>query len=136
MVKMGVIICLMFLSLVLTIGVCTNIAFAESTETAFQMDMSEFNYTDTPINKLGRGLVNTATCWAEIPGEVAKVSNETDPSIGFTIGVAQGVLNTIVRAAVGIFDTVTCIVPPYNKPELKPEYALQSADQNLRDYLW
>ena len=136
MVRKVFIICLFVLPLVLGMSICIKAALAEGSEPAFQIDLSNIEYDNSPANKLGRGLINTATCWAEVPGEVARVSKEKDPLIGFTLGLAQGVMNTIIRGAVGIYDTLTCVIPPYNKPELQPEYALQSADESFREYLW
>jgi putative exosortase-associated protein (TIGR04073 family) len=132
----GLIVCVLVLLLLMAAGTGVRVVYAQDEDTAFSLDTENFDYQNTPVNKLGRGIVNTASCWAEIPGEIARVSKQSDPVIGFTLGLAQGTINTIIRGAVGIFDTLTCLVPPYNKPEMKPEYALQSADKNISDYLW
>jgi putative exosortase-associated protein (TIGR04073 family) len=134
--KKGLIVCVLVLLLLMAAGTGVRVVYAQDEDTAFSLDTENFDYQNTPVNKLGRGIVNTASCWAEIPGEIARVSKQSDPVIGFTLGLAQGTINTIIRGAVGIFDMLTFLVPPYNKPEMKPEYALQSADKNISDYLW
>jgi len=97
--------------------------------------MNKVNYDNTALNKLGRGLINTGTCWMEIPTSIFKVSKEKDPLTGTTLGTAEGLVNGVLRGLTGIFDTVTFILPPYNKPLMNPEYVLQEADQATKDYL-
>jgi putative exosortase-associated protein (TIGR04073 family) len=134
--RTGIIVAILALLLVMASGSGIKAVYAADEELAFEFDTADINYQNTPVNKFGRGVVNTATCWAEIPGEFFRVSNQSDPSIGLTLGVMQGTINAILRGAVGIFDTLTFFIPPYNKPEMKPEYALQSADKSFREYLW
>ena len=97
---------------------------------------TKINYEDSALNKLGRGVTNTATCWAEIPAAVCKVSKEKDPFLGATVGVVQGTVTTLVRGATGIIDALTCLIPPYDKPMMQPEYALKNADDKFKEYLW
>ena len=42
-------------------------------------DTDKINFEKTPINKLGRGVINLATCWAEVIAECFYVSMEKDP---------------------------------------------------------
>lgn len=128
---------LAFLWVVLVLLIAVNV-FAEEGETASSavIDADNMNYENTPINKFGRGVANTATCWAEIPAEVAKVSKEKDPFLGCTLGFAQGIFTTLVRGATGLFDVVTFIIPPYNEPVMQPEYAVENADGKFKEYLW
>jgi putative exosortase-associated protein (TIGR04073 family) len=100
------------------------------------MESGEIQYTDSPVNKLGRGVVNTATCWAEIPAEIFAVSKDSDPVLGCTLGLAQGIFAGLLRGLTGIYDTLTFFAPPYDKPLMEPEYALQSVDQKQKEYLW
>lgn len=95
---------------------------------------SEINYEKTPLNKLGRGVVNVLTCWAEIPGEVVKVSSEKNELAGITLGVAEGMFTSLIRGITGLFDTVTFIIPPYNRPLMEPEYAWQSMIDKCEKY--
>jgi len=100
------------------------------------IQVDKISYENTPVNKLGRGMINTATCWAEIPREVFEVSKAHDPLTGLTLGAAEGLLTGLLRGATGVYDAVTCIIPPYNKPIMQPEYALASADKATKSYLW
>ena len=134
--KKGLIVCVLLLLVTMLAGVGPIPVFASDEDLLFEFDTADINYQNTPLNKLGRGVINTASCWAEVPGEMCRVSNQSDPSIGLTLGLAQGVINGVLRGATGLFDTFTCLFPPYNKPEMKPEYALQSADKSFKEYLW
>jgi len=136
MVKKVIIICLLLMPLVFLLGMGRGAVWAQGDKPGFSIDTKEINYMNSPVNKLGRGLINTATCWVEVPAEIARVSNERDPALGWTLGLAQGAINGIIRGAVGLFDTLTCVFPPYDKPKMQPEYALTSADEAFKEYLW
>lgn len=103
-------------------------------EAAVQVD--EIKYDNSPVNKLGRGAINTTTCWLEIPAKIYDVSNKRDPVLGWTLGLAEGTLTTFVRAGTGLFDVVTFVIPPYNKPIMTPEYAFQNANDKMKEYTW
>jgi putative exosortase-associated protein (TIGR04073 family) len=100
------------------------------------VNLDKVPYKTKAINKLDRGIVNGATFWMEIPAEAAKVSNEQDPLMGVTVGVAHGVFASVVRAGSAVFDTVTFFIPPFDKPVVKPEYALYRADREMRELFW
>lgn len=123
----------------LSAGYCSDNAVTEeyvATSESLEIDRDDITYTDTPINKLGRGVINMATFWLEIPAEVAKVSHEQDPATGVTVGVMGGVVTGVVRGLSGIYDTVTFPVCPYDKPVVKPEYAWTAADKQIKAWLW
>ena len=90
------------------------------------------NYNNSPVNKLGRGVANAATCWLEVPAEICRVSEDKGPILGYTLGFVEGVFTTLFRGATGIFDAVTFIIPPYNKPLMDPEYAIDSFGDSFR----
>jgi putative exosortase-associated protein (TIGR04073 family) len=100
------------------------------------LDTNEVNYANTPLDKFSRGAINTATCWAEVPADIAKVSQDTNLALGLTYGTAKGVVTGLGRGFFGVIDIVTCIFPPYNQPKVAPEYAYERADENIRAYLW
>ena len=100
------------------------------------VDADKIPYGTKAINKLDRGVINSATFWLEIPAEVAKVSKEQNPLMGVTVGVVHGAITSVVRAGTALFDTLTFFAPPYDKPIMKPEYALNRADEKIKDYLW
>ncbi|MDD5594744.1 MAG: exosortase system-associated protein, TIGR04073 family [Candidatus Omnitrophica bacterium] len=97
----------------------------KETESA-NIDSRNIQYDKTPLNKLGRGVVNTLTCLLEVPGEAIKVGQEKDPLTGATLGIVEGFCTAGLRGLTGIFDTITFFIPPYDKPKMLPEYALQS----------
>lgn len=68
--------------------------------------------------KFRRGVVNVATCWAEVPRNVAIESNRTDPASGFFIGGVKGIVFGFGRFATGVYEVFTFPVPA------PPEYAV------------
>ena len=97
-------------------------------------DTDRINYTKSPLNKLGRGALNTGTCFLEIPAGIYQVSQCKGPICGWTLGMAQGFVTTLLRGATGLFDVLTFAIPPYNKPILKPEYAWQNLVEKEQAY--
>jgi putative exosortase-associated protein (TIGR04073 family) len=100
------------------------------------VDADKIPYGSSPINKLERGLGNCATFWMELPAEVARVSSEQNPVMGATIGVVNGTITSIVRGGTALFDTATFFAKPYDKPIMKPEYALNRADAKISELFW
>ena len=90
------------------------------------IDTADMRYEKSPINKLGRGLMNTLTCFLEVPGEIYEESKEKDPFVGVTWGLVRGTCTALMRGLSGVYDVATFIIPPYNRPLMQPEYAIQS----------
>lgn len=61
--------------------------------------------------KLGRGLVNVATGWVEIPKNIVNTSQDSNVGIGVTWGLAKGIGHTIGRTLVGAGELATFFVP-------------------------
>jgi putative exosortase-associated protein (TIGR04073 family) len=93
----------------------------------FAMDSRATTVAKTPLNKLLRGLVNCLTFLVEIPASICDVSRTKGTWAGCTLGVADGLFTSLLRLGTGVFDTATFLIPPYDKPLLKPEYAVESA---------
>lgn len=124
---------LIILSSLVIILCCANKAQADLTEddvdyTNALITQENFNFNKTPLNKLLRGVINTTTCLGEVPTEVYNVSRKNDPLIGATLGFTKGFVLAIFRGISGIFDAVTFIVPPYNRPLMEPEYVFDRWD--------
>jgi len=49
--------------------------------------------------------------------------------MGATLGIVEGVYTSVFRVLTGAFDTVTFIIPPYNKPLMEPAYAVDSLEE-------
>jgi len=78
--------------------------------------------------KLGRGIVNIATGWVELPKNIYDTSVETNnPLMGITYGTLKGVGMTVVRTGAGIYDTATFLfpVPQDYQAILKPEFVFE-----------
>lgn len=76
--------------------------------------MTSFSITahsDTAIRKLGRGLSNVVTSPLEMPMTMSDISRDKGPAAAFTWGVLEGVLKTVKRAGVGVYETVTFPIP-------------------------
>ena len=98
----------------------------EKEDTGALIDTADMRYEKTPLNKLGRGVINTVTCLAETPAGIYRVSKDKGVIVGMTLGFVEGLVTSFLRGASGIFDAATFIIPPYNKPLMQPEYALDS----------
>jgi putative exosortase-associated protein (TIGR04073 family) len=75
--------------------------------------------------KLGRGIVNIATGWVELPKNIYDTSVDTNnPLMGITYGTLKGLGMTVVRTGAGAYDTVTFLfpVPQDYKPILQPQF--------------
>jgi len=72
---------------------------------------SDFAYAENALVKLGRGVVNTATGWLEIPQKIYATSRDKNVLVGITVGTAKGVGWSIMRTAAGIYDIVTFPFP-------------------------
>jgi putative exosortase-associated protein (TIGR04073 family) len=78
--------------------------------------------------KLGRGLVNVATGWIELPKNIYDTSVETNnPLLGITYGTLKGVGMTVVRTGAGAYDIATFLfpLPADYKPILEPEFVFE-----------
>jgi putative exosortase-associated protein (TIGR04073 family) len=78
------------------------------------------------VTKLGRGLANTALCWAEIPVTFDEHVNAGRP-LAYLLGVSplMGVARTVTRVGVGVFELLTFPVPSRGvgfDPLLEPAY--------------
>ncbi|MBI4982068.1 MAG: exosortase system-associated protein, TIGR04073 family [Candidatus Omnitrophica bacterium] len=95
------------------------------------IDTDDVSIQKTPLNKLVRGSVNSATFLLEIPASIWDVTAKTNFLKGYTVGFFDGLLTSVMRLGTGVFDIVTFIIPPYNKPLLEPEYAFDSAIKKM-----
>ncbi|MFA5068745.1 MAG: exosortase system-associated protein, TIGR04073 family [Candidatus Omnitrophota bacterium] len=78
--------------------------------------------------KLGRGIVNIATGWVELPKNIYDISVEkNNPLMGITYGTLKGLGMTVVRTGAGAYDTVTFLfpVPQDYQPILQPEFVFE-----------
>jgi putative exosortase-associated protein (TIGR04073 family) len=90
--------------------------------------LSSYAFAENAFTKLGRGLVNTATGWLEVPKKVYDTSKDENVLVGITVGTAKGVGWGIARTAVGIYEIVTFPfpIPEGYEPIIEPEYVFGS----------
>ena len=64
---------------------------------------------------LGRGLLNVATCFVDMPVQMVKGAQETKPEfIGAIGGFAKGAACTVIRAGSGVIDVATSWIPGFH----------------------
>ena len=82
-------------------------------------------FAENALDKLGRGLINTATGCGEYPRQIMETSKEHNVPLGISWGQAKGIGMSVVRTGVGCYDTGTFYLPPYDRPVLDPEHLFQ-----------
>ena len=89
---------------------------------SFVIDVS----AQTPVRKLGRGLANAFTGFLELPQNIVDVAEDEGALAAVTYGIARGIAMTFLRTAVGVYETVTFMVPlPFDyEPILEPEFMM------------
>ncbi|MFA5090640.1 MAG: exosortase system-associated protein, TIGR04073 family [Candidatus Omnitrophota bacterium] len=103
-------------------------------ESGAVIDTADMRYGKTPLNKLCRGVANILTFYLEVPASMFRVAEERGEILGCSLGMFQGLFTGLLRGIVGVYDTATFIIPSYNKPLMKPEYAIQSLEEAYRVY--
>ena len=64
---------------------------------------------------LGRGLLNVATCFVDMPVQMVKGAKESKPEfIGAVGGFAKGATCTVLRAGSGVIDVATSWIPSFH----------------------
>lgn len=70
-------------------------------------------YPSKITDKFGRGLGNMFFCWAEVPLEINREIQNTDPVSGSLVGFGQGVWFSARRFGLGFVDVVTFPIDVY-----------------------
>ena len=85
-------------------------------------------YAGDPIEKLGRGIANTATGWVEIPMEIGRSVEKSGDMAGLITGPLKGIAKAIGRTVVGIYDIVTFLIPLPRRyePVIEPAYVFEN----------
>lgn len=68
-------------------------------------------YASDPFDKLGRGVANMATGWLELPTQVMQTTESQGSLAGMSVGFARGVAFGVGRTVLGVFETVTFLLP-------------------------
>ena len=81
-------------------------------------------YGEKAGGMLGRGLLNAATCFVDIPVQTVQGAKKNKPEfIGAVGGFATGAVCTVLRAASGVLDVATFWVPGFNGLPVNRDYA-------------
>lgn len=88
---------------------CSGAAYAATSTATTSTTSSATEYT--AFDKLGRGLANLADAVVEIPGTMIRETNENGAASGWTNGVFNGIINTVKRAAVGVYEVASFPIP-------------------------
>jgi len=70
-------------------------------------------YPSKVTGKLWGGVSNFVFCWVEIPIEINREIQKTDPFTGTVVGAGQGIYYTVKRGWLGAVDVVTFPVDIY-----------------------
>ena len=72
------------------------------------------------FTKLGRGVANTATGWVELPASIGEKKREGTAVLWLVTGTVEGLIKAVTRTFYGVWDIVSCPIPPYDGPLLDP----------------
>ena len=101
-------------ALVFGILFCFLFSYTAQAKNVWEMAQSP-KYGEKAGGMLGRGLLNAATCFVDIPVQTVKGSKEGKPEfIGAVGGFAKGAVCTVLRAASGVIDVGGFWVPGFN----------------------
>ena len=96
------------------------------------LNVKQAAYEGTPVEKMGDGVMNVATSWADVPAKIAEVSERDNLFLGVTLGFGEGIVEGLARGASGVADTATFGMPPYDKPLMRPEYKVENTDKPFK----
>lgn len=85
------------------------------------------SYASTAGEKLGIGIINTATGWVEIPKTMIVTTHKDGIAMGLSGGLIKGVAHTLGRTALGVVDLATFVIP--TKPMVQPKVVWQDFDK-------
>ena len=88
------------------------------------------SYTTGALRKLGRGVANVVSCPFELIRTPELVGRREGYPAALTVGIFQGVWQTLVRGVVGVFEAGTFFVaiPKDFAPILQPEFIYAHGD--------
>lgn len=83
-------------------------------------------FAQDPIRKLGRGLANLSTGFLEVPINIVDAAEEEGFIAATTYGLVRGLAMALLRTGIGVYETVTFLIPlPWRyEPILEPEFLM------------
>lgn len=85
---------------------CSAAAAGSSRSNASTQAAAESFQGEENLYNMGRGIVNIATCWLEIPRCII-YHNSQVPVMGTIVGICEGAGFTVVRAFSGVMDFIS-----------------------------
>ncbi|SFK59732.1 putative exosortase-associated protein, TIGR04073 family [Nitrosomonas aestuarii] len=80
-------------------------------------------YIGTSSEKFVTGIVNAATGFVELPKNIVLTTHKDTVVHGMTIGLVSGVMHTVARTVIGVFDVATFFIP--TPPSIQPPFVWQ-----------
>lgn len=96
------------------------------------LNSSQQGYENTPVEKMGDGVLNTTTAWMDIPKEISRTAQEDNFFLGMTLGFGRGLAYGVGRGLSGAYQVATCGLPPYDQRTVKPEYKSDNPQKELK----
>jgi len=87
---------------------------------------------NAPTNKIGAGIVNVATGWADVPRKMSDRTAQQNPLAGLTIGFGEGVVTGVARTTAGAIDVAMFSIPPYDEPLMENEYKVDNPNEGFK----
>jgi len=78
------------------------------------------NYVSISGQKLVTGFVNAATGLGELPKNIILTTQRESIVHGITVGLVTGVMHSVGRTVIGVFDVATFWIP--TSPSIQPTY--------------
>lgn len=80
-------------------------------------------YIGMSSEKFVTGIANTATGFVELPKNIILTTQERNIVHGMTVGLVSGVMHTVARTVIGVFDVATFWIP--TPPSIQPPFVWQ-----------
>ncbi|SEN02391.1 exosortase system-associated protein, TIGR04073 family [Nitrosomonas marina] len=80
-------------------------------------------YIGTTSEKFVTGIANTATGFVELPKNIILRTQRDSVVHGMTIGLVSGIMHTVARTVIGVFDVATFLIP--TPPSIQPTFVWQ-----------
>lgn len=81
-------------------------------------------FADDPLRKLGRGVVNTASGWLEVPAEIFREADRSSGAGSLFAAPFKGLFKAVGRTITGVYEIVTFPIPLPSRyrPVVEPEF--------------
>lgn len=90
----------------------------------FSLNCFAYSEYSNPLKKFCRGIVNGALGIVEVLRQMIETNKTEGDIAGFFWGLFKGMGYFLGRTLIGIYDTGTFLLPPYDKVVFEPEFVL------------